>query len=168
MRDTQSAPLSKGDPPANSTTATTAHGRIDAASDIREKCSGIMRQWQGLSATTHGVMAIPPTIAIGTTMLAIGFCLTAIADIVLSHLRIERAFGWHGELAELSTEDFENILIYPCGELVFSLRLGFHKRGANLSACSPKKMIGPGAPCRQSGRWKRPESIQLGWLRAPQ
>jgi hypothetical protein len=34
-------------------------------------------------------------------------------------------FGWRRELTELATEDFEIRLIYPYGELVFSLRLDF-------------------------------------------
>jgi hypothetical protein len=37
-------------------------------------------------------------------------------------------FGWRGELTELATEDFEILLIYPYGEVVFSLRRDLFKR----------------------------------------
>ena len=36
-------------------------------------------------------------------------------------------------LTELGTDDLENLLIYPCGELVFSLRLDFSSKEQGLT-----------------------------------
>src|SRR6516225_5036168 len=116
-------------PATNSTTATTAASAgLMPPPRFARNATASCGSARELSARSRDVMAIPPTakVAIGTTILAIGVWLIAIPGIFSPPWRRGRVL-WRREVTELAVEDFEKLLIYPVGELVFSLKLNFLK-----------------------------------------